>query len=311
MRVVYLCAVNPPPPHSDWETVRSFLKDIPEYLQPRDNKNNSPHICLFADRIGSDWLPEFHDFAVAFLSKNFLTNESALKCLSRAKSAFPNMICIDLFDNLTKDQIEVAKKYSNHILSLEEGKAFLTSTLPEISASYDLEEKRLEKSIESDGYKYLDETIADLNKQAKQHCIISWICYISSLGCLVFMFLFAYLRFLNLAVVNEAVISIPHTIISCVEIVILSILTVSISRFLFLLGKSFMVERIRCVDRAHAIGFGRLYLQLYKGKFKWDELKDVLKNWNIDNGSAFINMDAKDIEAVSLDKVASLFKGGS
>ena len=88
----------------------------------------------------------------------------------------------------------------------------------------------------------------------------------------------------------------------------LSILSVSIARFLFLLGKSFMVEAIRCADRAHAIGLGRLYLSLYKSRFKWDELKDVLKSWNIDSGSAFISLDAKDIEPVSLDKVTSIFK---
>jgi len=89
---------------------------------------------------------------------------------------------------------------------------------------------------------------------------------------------------------------------------VLSVLSVSVARFLFLLGKSFMVEAIRCADRAHAIGLGRLYLQLYKNKFEWNELKDVLKNWNIDNGSAFISLDAKDIEPVSLDKVTSIFK---
>lgn len=97
-------------------------------------------------------------------------------------------------------------------------------------------------------------------------------------------------------------------IVMCVEPIILSTILISISRFLFLLGKSLMVESIRNADRAHAIGLGKLYLQLYKGKFKWEELKDVLKNWNIDSGSAFINLDAKDIEPVKLDHVLSPFK---
>ena len=33
-----------------------------------------------------------------------------------------------------------------------------------------------------------------------------------------------------------------------------------------------------------------------------------LKSWNIDNGSAFIDLDAKDIEGVNLDKITSIFK---
>lgn len=53
-----------------------------------------------------------------------------------------------------------------------------------------------------------------------------------------------------------------------VEAIVLSALVVALSRLLFLLGKSFMVESIRFYDRAHAIGLGKLYLKLYKGKFR-------------------------------------------
>lgn len=69
-----------------------------------------------------------------------------------------------------------------------------------------------------------------------------------------------------------------------------------------------MVESIRSSDRAHAIGLGRLYLKLFKSKFKWEELRDVLQNWNIDKGSAFINLDAKELESVKLDDIVSVFK---
>lgn len=92
------------------------------------------------------------------------------------------------------------------------------------------------------------------------------------------------------------------------EILVISGLTVALSRFLFLLGKSFMVEAIRCSDRAHAISLGRLYLKFYKNKFEWSELKDVLQSWNIDQGSAFRNLDAKDIEVGGLDQVFSALK---
>ena len=57
-------------------------------------------MLYFADRIGSNWVPEFHDFAIVFLSETFLTNDKALSCLSRAKNAFPNMVGIDLYNNL-------------------------------------------------------------------------------------------------------------------------------------------------------------------------------------------------------------------
>ena len=308
MRLVYLCTVTPPPPNSDWPAVQAFFESLPEYLRPRDNKNKSIHMCFFADRIGHDWMPEFHDFAIVFLSKNFLKDDKAMQCLGRAKAAFPNMVCIDLHNNLNSEQVETVRKYSKRLFSPDEGKEFLLTSFPEIAAAYDLEEKELTKSIESDGYKYLDETIKDLNKQERQHRIVSWICYAVSFVSLVLMLIFAYCRFDRLQNIESLSISISEAVILCVEIVVLSILSVSIARFLFLLGKSFMVEAIRCADRAHAIGLGRLYLSLYKSRFKWDELKDVLKSWNIDSGSAFISLDAKDIEPVSLDKVTSIFK---
>jgi len=264
-------------------------------------------MLFFADRIGSNWLPEFHDFAVVFLSERMLTDSNALACLGRAKTAFPNMVGIDLHNSLSLELKEKAKKYTNHIFSPDEGKEFLITAFPNIAAAFDLEVERLTESIETEGYQYLDNTIVDLNKQAKTNKIIAFACYLMSFSVLVAMLVFTYQRFCAFADV-EATVDIHHAIVLCIEVIVLSALAVSLSRFLFLLGKSFMVESIRFFDRAHAIGLGRLYLKLYKGKFKWDELRDVLQNWNIDGGSAFRHLDAKDIEPVSLDKVLASIK---
>jgi len=308
MRLLYLCAVDPPPPQSDRSAVRNFFETLPEYLYPASSDRDSPHKLFFADRVGRGLIMEFFDFAVVFLSKNFLNSENAMACLARAKTAFPSMVCIDLHNNLTAEEKSIAAKCSKHILSLDEGKQFLISTFPEIAAAYDLQTKELTKSIETDGYEYLDDTISDLEKQKERNYRISWGCYILSLIMLVAILVFAFFKFSKLAFAGMDI-SLYQTIVLCVEIVVLSIAAVSISRFLFLLGKSFMVESLRNANRAHAIGLGKLYLKLYKGKFKWDELKDVLRNWNIDSGSAFMTLDAKDIEPVSLDNLSPSLLG--
>ena len=305
MRLLYLCAVDPPPPQSDRSAVRNFFETLPEYLYPASSDRDSPHKLFFADRVGRGLIMEFFDFAVVFLSKNFLNSENAMACLARAKTAFPS---IDLHNNLTAEEKSIAAKCSKHILSLDEGKQFLISTFPEIAAAYDLQTKELTKSIETDGYEYLDDTISDLEKQKERNYRISWGCYILSLIMLVAILVFAFFKFSKLAFAGMDI-SLYQTIVLCVEIVVLSIAAVSISRFLFLLGKSFMVESLRNANRAHAIGLGKLYLKLYKGKFKWDELKDVLRNWNIDSGSAFMTLDAKDIEPVSLDNLSPSLLG--
>lgn len=307
MRLIHLCAVDPPPPKTDFPAVQEFLKELPEYLHPMDRDHPSSHHMLFADRVGSSWLPEFYDFAVVFLSENFLSNETALLCLGRAKTAFPNMVCIDLHNNLTPELKELASHYCKRILSPDEGKTFLLTSFPQIAAAYDLEEERLTQSIETNGYKFLESTIAELRQREDKNKKISGICYVASLIFLVIL----------LCLVGKYILNIPEgqmsydlsiVIIMSVKAIILSAIIISIARFLFLLGKSFMVESIRNADRAHSIGLAKLYLQLYKGKFKWEELKDVLKNWNIDSGSAFINLDAKDIEPVKSDDLLSLLK---
>ena len=307
MRLVYLCAADPPPPNSDFSVVQEFFKTLPSYLSPRTRTTDSPHMLYFADRIGSSWLPEFHDFAVVFLSERMLTDQAALACLSRAKTAFPSMIGIDLRNDLSPELKEKAKSYTKRIFSLDEGKEFLITTFPNIAAAFDLETERLTESIETEGYRYLDNTISDLKKQAKTNKAIANVCYSVSFAVLVALLAFTYKRFCTFAY-TEAIVDIYYTIVLCIEAIVLSALAVALSRFLFLLGKSFMVESIRFYDRAHAIGLGKLYLKLYKGKFRWDELRDVLQSWNIDAGSAFRHLDAKDIEPVSLDKMITALK---
>lgn len=310
MRIIYLCAVEPPPPNSDWPAVQDFFKAIPEHLHPRDSKNKSIHDLLFADRVGSDWLPEFYDFAIVFFSKNILSNETALACLNRAKLAFPNMVGIDLYDSLSPKDSERAKEYSKRILNLYDGKEFLTTSFPQIAASYDLEAERLKEAVETEGYNYLTDTIQELKSREKKNKTLSWICYMFSFSFLILMLILSvhYLHDITYTVGQKNFDNLNVVIVMSIEAVIISTIIISIARFLFVLGKSLMVESIRNADRAHAIGLGRLYLHLYKEKFKWEELKDVLQNWNIDSGSAFIELDAKDIEPVTLKQMFPHFK---
>lgn len=310
MRLIYLCAADPPPPKSDWPAVQKFIKALPEYLHPQFMNKPSSHRVLFADRIGNNWIPEFYDFAIVFLSERFLSDETALKCLEQAKNTFPNMVCIDLYNNLTPKSRELASNYSKRLFTPDEGKEFLITAFPEIAVSYDLDVKRLTESIETDGYDFLMDTINELQQREKRNKIFSWICYGFSFSFLIVMLVFALLNLLYIKDITEVQTNYNLTmvIVMGIESIIMSAIIISIARFLFLLGKSLMVESIRNADRAHAIGLGRLYLQLYKEKFKWEELKDVLKSWNIDSGSAFINLDAKDIEPVKLDHVFSPFK---
>ena len=307
MRLVYLCAVDPPPPNSDFLNVQKFFESLPKYLLPRTDREDSPHMLYFADRVGSNWLPEFHDFAVVFLSDTLLTDKTALSCLSRAATAFPNMIGIDLYDNLSPEMQVVAKKYCKRIFLSATGKEFLITTFPEIAASFDLEEKKLNESLQNEGFSYLSEKVGRLSDQQRKNEMKSMVSFALSLAILFVILAVFFCNFEKVSNIGDDL-DWEEIVVISAGIISLTAIGISMCRFFFLLGKSFMVESIRCGDRAHAIELGIFYLKLYKGKFKWGELRDVLQSWNIDKGSAFINLDAKDIEGLNFDKISQIWK---
>lgn len=306
MKLMYLCTVDPAPPQSDYPRVLEFFDDLPEYLHPRTQKTHSENMLLFADRYKGPIISDVYDAVVVFFSERFLSNPNAMKVLNEAYETIPNFVGIDLFDNVTLEQKMITRSYTKSLLSSRDGKDFLEKNFPDPDAASKREAEELNKSIETDGYTYLDDTIKELNNKVKTNKTLAYLSYFGSFVFLAGILIFSVIRYMS---IKDAInLDVLGLIQYCGEIIVISGLAVALSRFLFLLGKSFMVEAIRCSDRAHAIGLGRLNLKLYKNKFEWSELKDVLQNWNIDQGSAFRNLDAKDIEVGGLEQLISALK---
>jgi hypothetical protein len=74
----------------------------------------------------------------------------------------------------------------------------------------------------------------------------------------------------------------------------------AVARFAFVLGRSFMVESLTNGDRAHAISFGRFYLQAFGQKIEWAEIKEAFQHWNTDRGSSFSAQAAADVDPAIL-----------
>ena len=82
--------------------------------------------------------------------------------------------------------------------------------------------------------------------------------------------------------------------VTCLFIIIILI---SLSKLLFTLAKSFMVEAIRCSDRIHAISFGKFFLDAYGAEASREEVLKAFSSWNIDNGStSFRNQSGEDYD---------------
>lgn len=305
MRLLYLCVLGGPRT-KEFDNVKKFIDNLPRYLQYHTNQNKTENQLFFADRLGKFVGAEVYDACIVFISPLFLDSLEALECLKSILEKISNIVFIDIHDNLSDEQCQKILEISPcKIFSTEEGRAYLINTFQDPE---EIENQRfvieLNKSIENEGFQYLDNTINKLNGSAFRNRVVSIACYSGS-----FLILISFLV-LVIVKANDKVLSndLYFLIWKGIEIVTESALAISASRFLFILGKSFMVEAIRASDRAHAIGLGKLYLQLFKNKFDWNELKDVLQNWNIDKGSAFITQDAKDIEGGKIEEMITKLK---
>ena len=94
--------------------------------------------------------------------------------------------------------------------------------------------------------------------------------------------------------------------VTCLFIIIILI---SLSKLLFTLAKSFMVEAIRCSDRIHAISFGKFFLDAYGAEASREEVLKAFSSWNIDNGStSFRNQSGEDYDPKIADIINILKK---
>lgn len=161
------------------------------------------------------------------------------------------------------------------------------------------------KRLNKNGSIYIQETKQRLEKQVDHNKKMAYVCY----GiCFLLLCFCAITCFVTRSSSIESVQGTYENIrLAIYNIAILSFL-IATARFSFVLGKSFMVEAIRNMDRIHAIDFGDFYLKLFEERFEWSELKEILQNWNIDKGSAFISQDAKDIDPAVLNMLTEAAK---
>lgn len=157
--------------------------------------------------------------------------------------------------------------------------------------------QRLERGIKTHVEEIL-ENLKDREKRNKRYAL--WL-YASSVLVLTFVVAFATLF---LARNSLADLELERLLVLGVLYLFIAILMVSISRFMFTLAKSFMVEAIRASDRIHAISFGKFYLEAFDEKVTREELIQIFGTWNIDNGAtSFREQSPDDYDPKLLEKL--------
>jgi hypothetical protein len=184
----------------------------------------------------------------------------------------------------------------------------LTGTLDAIvgRAQARTEEKReVQARIERHAAEYIKESLSDLREKEKVYKRIAYLWYSAALLALLGGVSFALWRALISAATQPTWISIVHLAVA--SVLVIGLLG-ALSRFAFILGKSFMVESLRNGDRIHAISFGEFYLKTFPEKAEWAEIKEAFQHWNIDSGSSFITQNATDIDPQILQTAIEVAK---
>ena len=169
-------------------------------------------------------------------------------------------------------------------------------------------EKRLQAKRESeavtakrekDFVKNIDGVCKELEDSVRRNKRLALVCYTLSVALLMASILVFYaMRHIS---ANAALLEIGIVLASRVVVVAL---IVSVCRLFFVLGKSFMVESIRCADRRHAISFGKFFMDAYGDVATIDEIIKAFQAWNIDGGSSFRTQTTEEFDP----KISELIK---
>lgn len=200
-----------------------------------------------------------------------------IKYKSNIPDDIKNMLCFMGTDNIENDLEKIVVR--------------LNKINGELLAR-DCEIQTATKAINDNLDVYLSDTLKKLRLNEIKNEILAYFCYILSI-----MFLLLIVSFVSkVFVLNFAEENILQTILYSVKNIVGLSTLAALSRLAFILGKSFMVESIRNGDRIHAISFGKFYIKAYGRVASRQEIREVLSNWNIDNGSSFHTQDSKEID---------------
>ena len=154
--------------------------------------------------------------------------------------------------------------------------------------------------------KYIEDVFTNLKESEKRNKKFAFWLYLVSIISLLTTIITAFIFVANR---DWQTANIEYMIAYGVTCLFIIIILISLSKLLFTLAKSFMVEAIRCSDRIHAISFGKFFLDAYGAEASREEVLKAFSSWNIDNGStSFRTQSGEDYDPKITDIISVLKK---
>lgn len=167
------------------------------------------------------------------------------------------------------------------------------------------ERKKSEEKVKTGLSKYIDDVFINLKESEKRNKRFAFWLYLISITSLITTIVIAVIFFVREKLYTDDIASVIIYGIVCLFIIIMLI---SLSKLLFTLAKSFMVEAIRCSDRIHAISFGKFFLDAYGSEASREEVLQAFSSWNIDNGSTSFRNQSGDDYDPKLAEIINILK---
>ncbi|BAU29587.1 TIR domain-containing protein [Aneurinibacillus soli] len=190
------------------------------------------------------------------------------------------------------DELHECIKKIEHVISVFESK--ITEIKEQEETQKEEKQKVVKRVIES---QVLKDVLFGLRMREIINKFIALLFYILTVGLLVGAARLAYYTILDTVKDIKDTNLYYYIYIGLKNLVIIGLLITS-SRYSFKLGQVLMREGVRQGDRLHAINYGKFFLSSFQDRLSFEEMKDLFKDWNIDNNKESKGTVVDDMDSV-------------
>lgn len=161
-------------------------------------------------------------------------------------------------------------------------------------------EKRRE-NIEISSADYIVETIKTLEIKEKEFKNkANWWYALGYIALLIGVGVASYITIKGIGIKGEW----TDIILLAIKATFVILLLLSASKYSFNLAKTYMNESLKNSDRIHAISFGKFYLQVFGNDIDKEDVKEVFREWNLEQKSGFTDLKSDDYDPKLIDIIA-------
>ncbi|WP_272150173.1 toll/interleukin-1 receptor domain-containing protein [Tenacibaculum aiptasiae] len=244
---------------------------------------------LTSNSVKSNWV--IYEFGVFSEYVNQNSNKKTIIPIVIDNIEPPSVFANLLYLKGNRDNIDDLINRIQHSISQFEGRKI---------AKEEKAQKRRE-TIESSSADYIIETIKTLEvKEREFKTKANWWYALGYIALLLGVGVASYLTISGIGIKGEW----TDIILIAVKATFVILLLLSASKYSFNLAKTYMNESLKNSDRIHAISFGKFYLQVFGNDIDKGDVKEVFREWNLEQKSNFTDLKSDDYDPKLIEIIA-------